>query len=413
MDELIRTYMPQMLTGSRLEEALRIQPEYNESIRNATEAERLIALQDLYSVYIPTEMSREIYSKLYLALLRSMSKKQSLIAVRQFSENQNIIKGKEFSSIIGGSDSFTIIGDSGIGKSATVSRVIDMISSKHVIELPNSMRVIPCVQVQTPADCSVKGLLFEVLRKVDEILDTRYHYNASRVGSTTDMLIGSISSVALNHIGLLVVDEIQNVVNSKNGTVVVGMLTQLINNAGISICMVGTPKSALFFGQEMMLARRSLGLSYGPFSFDDTFTSFCEELFRYQYVQNKTALDSVILQWLYNHSRGNVSIVVSLLHDAQETAILDGSEELNIHSLEKAYKCRLEMLHDYLYQEPIQIKKKSSRKRMDTSEVAAASTENREQNLITDVVKRAKRLQKNVVDELVCYGVKVVVSSDL
>ena len=32
------------------------------------------------------------------------------------------------------------------------------------------------------------------------------------------MLIGSVSTVALNHIGLLVVDEIQNVVNSKNGS---------------------------------------------------------------------------------------------------------------------------------------------------------------------------------------------------
>lgn len=408
MDEQLRTYMPHMLTGIRLKEALRIQPEYSESIRNATESERLIALQDLYSVYIPTKMSREIYSKLYLALLRSMSKKHSLTAVRQFSENQKIIKGKEFSSIIGGSDSFTIIGDSGIGKSATVSRIIDIISGQRVIDLPNSMRIIPCVQVQTPADCSVKGLLFEVLRKVDEVLDTRYHYNATRVGSTIDMLIGSISTVALNHIGLLVVDEIQNVVNSKNGAVVVGMLTQLINNSGISICMVGTPKSALFFRQEMMLARRSLGLSYGPFSFDDTFTSFCEELFRYQYVQNKASLDSVILQWLYNHSRGNASIVVSLLHDAQETAILDGSEELNIVSLEKAYKSRLAMLHDYLYQEPVQVKKKSIRKRTDASEVTADSEENREQTLITDVISRAKRLQKITVEELVYYGVEVM-----
>ena len=408
MDEQLRTYMPHMLTGIRLKEALRIQPEYSESIRNATESERLIALQDLYSVYIPTKMSREIYSKLYLALLRSMSKKHSLTAVRQFSENQKIIKGKEFSSIIGGSDSFTIIGDSGIGKSATVSRIIDIISGQRVIDLPNSMRIIPCVQVQTPADCSVKGLLFEVLRKVDEVLDTRYHYNATRVGSTIDMLIGSISTVALNHIGLLVVDEIQNVVNSKNGAVVVGMLTQLINNSGISICMVGTPKSALFFRQEMMLARRSLGLSYGPFSFDDTFTSFCEELFRYQYVQNKASLDSVILQWLYNHSRGNASIVVSLLHDAQEIAILDGSEELNIVSLEKAYKSRLAMLHDYLYQEPVQVKKKSIRKRTDASEVTADSEENREQTLITDVISRAKRLQKITVEELVYYGVEVM-----
>lgn len=87
MDEQLRTYMPQMLTGIRLKEALRIQPEYSESIRNATESERLIALQDLYRVYIPTEMSREIYSKLYLALLRSMSKNSVLYNKNLFEAN--------------------------------------------------------------------------------------------------------------------------------------------------------------------------------------------------------------------------------------------------------------------------------------------------------------------------------------
>lgn len=406
MDEMLRTYMPQMLTGSSLEDALRIRPEYNASIRKATEAERLIALQNIYSVYIPTSMSREIYSKLYLALFRSLDKKLSLTAVRQFSENQNIIKGKEFTSIIGGADSFTIIGESGIGKSASVSRVIDIISARRVIELSNNMRIIPCVQVQTPADCSIKGLLFEVLRRVDEILDTRYHYNATRAGATADMLIGSVSTVALNHIGMLVVDEIQNVVNSKNGSVVVGMLTQLINNAGISICMVGTPKSTLFFGQEMMLARRSLGLSYRPFSFDDTFVYFCSELFQYQYVQKAASLDDSILQWLYNYSCGNASIVVSLLHDAQEIAIMDGTDELNIISLEKAYKGRMTMLHDYLYLEPTRAKKQKKTARKN-KEDRAATKKNEESDLITDVVTRAKRLKKSIVDELSYCGVKI------
>ena len=404
MSEIVKAYMPRMLTGTELDEAIRIAPEYDETIMKATEAERLIALQDIYRVYIPSAMSREIYAKLYLALLRSMSRKQSTKAIRQFSENQKCIKGKEFSSIIGGSDSFTIIGDSGIGKSATVSRVVDLISAQKVIELPNSMRIIPCVQVQTPADCSVKGLLFEVLRKVDEILDTRYHYNATRVGSTTDMLIGSVSTVALNHIGLLVVDEIQNVVNSKNGTVVIGTLTQLINNAGISICMVGTPKSALFFGQEMMLARRSLGLSYGPFPYDDAFAGFCGELFHFQYVQNLTPLDEATLLWLYNHSRGNASIVVSLIHDAQEISILDGSEILSIGSLEKAYKNRMTLLHEFLYQEPVKAKKKYSGK---SAGIVNTITGNRGQNLITEVMTRAKRLQKDVVSELSFYGVDI------
>jgi len=395
--------MPKMLSGQALDDALRISPEYDESIRTATEAERLIALQDLYRVYIPTDMAREIYTKLYLSLLRSMSKKQTMSAIRQFSENQKRIKGKEFSSIIGGSDSFTIIGDSGIGKSATVSRVIDLISVQQVIDLPHDMRIIPCVQVQTPADCSIKGLLFEILRKVDEILGTSYHYNAMRSNSTADMLIGSVSTVALNHIGLLVVDEIQNVVNSKNGSILVGMLTQLINNAGISICMVGTPKSALFFGMEMMLARRSLGLSYGPFEYNDSFIAFCKELLQFQYVQHPVDPDTRILQWLYQHSKGNASVVVSLIHDAQEIAILQGTEILNIAMLEEAYKSRLAMLHDYLYQEPVSVKKQARASKTVSTEKQVSG----EPALITDIIGRAKRLQKNIVEELTCYGIQV------
>lgn len=43
-----------------------------------------------------------------------------------------------------------------------------------------------------------------------------------------DMLIGSVSQAALNHIGLLVVEEIQNVCNSKHCKSIVGMLTSLL-----------------------------------------------------------------------------------------------------------------------------------------------------------------------------------------
>ena len=274
--------LPSMRSGNDLVSALECLPDYNESICNENEAVRLIALSDLYKIYIPSPMSKEIYSKLYLALLRSLQKKGTITAVRQQNENYKAIRQHEYSGIIGGSDSFTIIGASGIGKSSAISRAIDLISANGIITVDEPYtRIIPCIVVQCPFDSSVKGLLLEILRKVDDTIGSNYYNNAMRVRATTDMLIGSVSQVALNHIGLLVVDEIQNVVNNKHGTSLVGMLTQLINNSGISICMVGTPESSMFFEQAMQLARRSLGLQYGAFvdSFIAIYRTFAQFLF--------------------------------------------------------------------------------------------------------------------------------------
>lgn len=342
--------MPKMLSGKDLVSALTILPAYDDGIRKENEAVRLMALSDLYNIYLPSRMSMEIYSKLYLSLLRSLQKKRTTLAVQQRYENNRAIQQQSYSGIMGGSDSYTIIGASGIGKSSAISRAISLIGENRIIETSNPYsKIIPCLVVQCPFDSSVKGLLLEILRKVDEVLETTYFQYAvkSRV-STVDTLIGTVSTVALNHIGLLVVDEIQNVANSRNGKNLVGMLTQLINNSGISICMVGTPESTVFFEQAMQLARRSLGLQYDRLVYDQYFHDFCCTLYRYQYVRQKTEISPAIIEWLYEHSAGVISIVVSLMHDAQEIAILNGTEELNLDALNEAYENRLSLLHSYI-----------------------------------------------------------------
>lgn len=148
-------------------------------------------------------MSLEIYSKLYLALLRSIQKKSTKLAIKQRYENYKAIQQNSYGGILGGSDSFTIIGTSGIGKSTAISRAISLITENQIIEMGElSTRIIPCLIVQCPFDSSVKGLLLEILRKVDETLDSRYYPYALKARATTDMLIGSVSQVALNHMRL-------------------------------------------------------------------------------------------------------------------------------------------------------------------------------------------------------------------
>jgi len=391
-----------MKSGSELRSALEVLPEYDSSICDADAPVRLMALSDLYRIYVPSQMSLEIYSKLYLALMRSLQKKGTRLAVQQQNQNYRAIIQQEYSGIMGGSDSFTIIGSSGIGKSSAISRAITLITENRVIETDNPYaKIIPCICVQCPFDSSVKGLLLEILRKVDEAIDSKYYPNALRARVTTDMLIGSVSQVALNHIGLLVVDEIQNVCNSKNGKSLVGMLTQLINNSGISICMVGTPESAVFFEQAMQLARRSLGLRYDVMEYNTDFREFCEILYSYQYVRQRTKLTDATVEWLYEHSSGNISVVVSLIHDAQEITILNGKEALNLESLNEAYQQRLSMLHGFI--QPPQGKQTSKTKKKKVVMATPSDTDGKttsDRLCIAELVAKAKEDNVDIVDLL-------------
>ncbi len=394
--------LPELLMGKELEEALQILPEYNSDIVNENEATRLIALENLYKVFIPNNMSKEIYSKLYLALLHSLQKKSSQVAIAQINENAKAIRGKEYSSIMGGADAFTVIAPSGCGKSSCVTRAINLIMQKQVLEVKQSdIKIIPCVLVQCPWDSSIKGMLLEILRVIDMHLDTSYYTKALRAQATIDILIGTVSQVALRHIGLIVVDEIQNVVNSKNGKSLIGALTQLINNAGISIILVGTPESRVFFEQAFQLARRSLGLCYDTMEYGTEFKHFCEMLFQYQYVKNRTEINEGIIQWLYERSQGNLSIVVSLLHDSQELAILNGTETVNIEMLDEAYRKRLSLLHSFVSR-----KKKTSTAKIKLEDLIPTDTKEEEENafvLISSLVMRAKNECRDVVTFLSDY----------
>ena len=361
MRDKIVDVMPEMKTGKELLDCLRETPEYPACIWEKSSMERLVALSDIYNVYIPSRMSVEIYHKLYMGLLRSMQKKESMQAVYQKYENQRGIRGGRCRGILGGSDSFTILGASGIGKSSAVFRAIDLIMTKKVIETEEPYcRIAPCIIVQCPFDSSVKGLLLEILRKVDEVLGSKYYVNALKARASVDMLI---------------------------------------NNSGIAICMVGTPESIPFFEQAMQLARRSLGLQYEAMQFGDEFCEVCRELFLYQYTKTRMELSAGVTEWLFEHCGGNISVLVSLIHDAQEIAILEGDDVLDMAMLEAAYQKRMSMLHDYL--EPsIKRKKQSSdsRKRASVSVEEPEGTGTNIQETLAGMVSRAKKENLDVVE---------------
>lgn len=372
--ENLELKMPGMVMGRELEEAMEFLPAYDPAICKADAGARLVALNDLAEVYIPSHMSYEIYSKIYLSMLHSLKKKQTRDAVRQGNQNHRRLQGLGYHSVLGGSDSFSITGPSGIGKSTALAKSIALAGGEEIITTENPYaQIIPCVNVQCPHDCSVKGLLLSILAQVDIAIGTRYEYLAVKNKASIDSLIGTVSQVALNNILLIVIDECQNVCRNKGGVNLVAAMTQLINSSGVSICMVGLPETELFFSNEMQLARRGVGLSYQALPCNDYFIKFCETLFSYQYVSNPSQITPDLVDLLYECTGGILALVVSIIMESQQIAILTGKEVLNKETILLAYEERLKNVQDFV--------KVSTKKRKQTATAASGkkSTKIKEQ----------------------------------
>ena len=138
-------------------------------------------------------------------------------------------------------------------------------------------------------------------------------------------------------------------------------------------------------------------MQYNAMSYGEEFYTLCASLFRYQYVKNAVPLDDAIVRWLYEHSNG-ISTVVSLLHDAQEIAILDGSETLNLTTLRTAYQNRIAMLHPYI-SVPSKPQTSFTKKQQPIPEVECET----EDISISTLVLRAKNECRNIVSFLQSY----------
>lgn len=349
-----------MLMGRELEQRLTYLPKYDPQICKADAGTRLVALNKVSEIYIPSQMTYEIYSKIYLAMIHSLTKKQTMDSARQGNENHRRIQGLNYNSILGGSDSFSIVGKSGIGKSTAIAKSIELSGGLEVITLKNPYtNIIPFINIQCPHDCSIKGLLLSILGSVDMAIGTNYRDAAIKAKSSIDVLIGMVAQVSLNHILVIIVDECQNICRNKNGVNLVSAMTQLINSS-VSICLVGLPETEDLFQREMHLARRSIGLSYIESPFDDYFVRFCEVVYSYQYIANPSPITPEIIETLYQCSNGVIGLVVSLLMESQQMAILSGKEKLTKELILNTFHTRMKNLQNFIDTEPIKVSQTST-----------------------------------------------------
>lgn len=104
-----------------------------------------------------------------------------------------------------------------------------------------------------------------------------------------------------------------------------------------------------------------------------------------------------ITEWLYEHSAGVTSVGVALLHDAQEIAILDGSEVLNLETLNEAYQKRLSLLHGYIEPSIVAKKQISQTKKKSSGLPQVAAQFASGHFSVAELVNRAKKEETDIV----------------
>ena len=87
--------MKEMLEMRELMDALTNLPEYDKSIRLQPATKRLLALEDsMPQIFIPNQMTIEVYNRMYLAVYKASQKKNTALATKQYYENFKISRSK-------------------------------------------------------------------------------------------------------------------------------------------------------------------------------------------------------------------------------------------------------------------------------------------------------------------------------
>lgn len=226
--------LPPMLAGQELIRALASVPLYSTSDRDRSTGERLQLLSALYEFYQPLTMTLDLYCEVYNAMQHCYGQYTPQREAASLQQGYAAMQGKAVAASIGGGNSFSVVGVSGLGKSTALQRVLSLFPQIIHHERYNGQMLccqqIPYLVVQTPHDGSVKAMILDIYLQLDTLLGTSYQHYALAHKLTLDVLVSQLNQIVrVNHVGLLVIDELQNIAYRKNGIRFINFLVQLIN----------------------------------------------------------------------------------------------------------------------------------------------------------------------------------------
>lgn len=272
-----------------------------------------------------------LYDVLYRAIRTTYTTKTELESIRQINA---MFTGSELRQYATQADTGFILGVPGIGKTSVIRRSLALLP--QVIEhteyrgSPFFCKQVLYLHVECPSDCSVKTLAMNLIAALDKAIGSDYLNVLLSLRSAAASAIAAQIKISCmtHHVGLILVDEIQNVISTakKNHQTkpLIKFLVELTNDTCTSVYFIGTPEAEEVFTSQEHLKRRTRGIRLLPLKPDGTYRTFLSMLWPYQLTPEQTPLTDKLTNKLFDYSGGIPAYIVKIFQESQAKTLLIG-----------------------------------------------------------------------------------------
>lgn len=234
--------------------------------------------------------------------------------------------------------SMTCIGISGMGKTSTITRILNcypqVLVHSNYKGNPFSFTQLVWLQLNCPHDGSVKGLVNQFFISIDNILGTDYFDKFGRSNKLSVNTLMPIMTTVCRGIGLgfISIDEVQHLsLKGVGAKLMLNFFVTLSNILSIPICLIGTPSAMNVLQREFRQARRSGqgDMIFNRMENDAYWHLFVETLWNYQWVRKPVELTEEFVDTLFECSQGIIDICIKIYALSQIRAISTAREELS------------------------------------------------------------------------------------
>ncbi|WP_067514507.1 ATP-binding protein [Endozoicomonas ascidiicola] len=308
----------------------------------------------LDSCIIPNTKFYKTYKKIYKLLLKSYKHRNPIdVATSQLinhvaSEGRSAPYPASLEEIT--APSLFLTGLSGMGKTYMVESILKLffdqvIPHKKYNGKALNFQQLVYVKFNVPSDGSRRTLCLNFFRAVDSAIGTNYAPgNQLKTLNIADLEINMKKVCLMHHIGLIVIDELQNLSLVKSGGIdqAMAFFESLSNEVKVSLLYIGTYDTYDIYSEKFRTARRMaqegmIDLAQ-PDMDDQVWNQLVEVLWRYQWVSSPVAMTEEIKKLLYDLTQGVTFCTVSLLKFANVRAIEDDEDSITADIIHQAYK---------------------------------------------------------------------------